>query len=127
MKFSILAIAASSLAVGSSSPVQKREMGGILICTGANATGDCVYKKYELVKCHQLEPPFLGNSSTFAPDGEDFGCYPRVVDCNGMCTSHTGCTFGWVDFDYEHKFNLSAIEWNTLIRSFACIPKHKPN
>ncbi|OAA69467.1 hypothetical protein ISF_02737 [Cordyceps fumosorosea ARSEF 2679] len=123
MKFGTLAVTVSSLTAVSGSPIEKREVGGVLICTGANATGDCVYKKYELNKCQQLEPPFLANASTFAPDGDAFACYPRVMDCGGICTSPTGCTFGQVDFGYEHKFNLSAIQWNTLIRSFDCFEK----
>ncbi|KAM3514471.1 hypothetical protein MY11210_001915 [Beauveria gryllotalpidicola] len=125
MKFIALAVAASSLAAAFASPVSKRQVGGVLICTGANATGDCVYQKYELDKCHELQAPFLKNSSTFAPDGDNFACYPRLSDCGGNCTSPTGCTFGQVDFAYEHKFNLTAIQWNTLIRSFDCFEKKR--
>ncbi|KAJ4145268.1 hypothetical protein LMH87_004123 [Akanthomyces muscarius] len=126
MKFFSLAVAASSLAVVSASPVEKREVGGVLICTGPDATGDCIYQKYELEKCHQLKAPFLGNSATFAPDGDDFYCYPHLSNC-GECRSPSGCTFGAVDFNYEHKFNLTAIQWNTNLRSFDCYEKRKEN
>ncbi|KAM3561056.1 hypothetical protein ARSEF4850_003399 [Beauveria asiatica] len=125
MRFFSLAVAASSLAAASASPVSKRQMGGILICTGANATGDCVYQKYELYKCHELQAPFWQNSSTFAPDGDSFACYPRLSDCGVICTSPTGCTSGHIDFDYEHKFNLTASQWSTLIRSFDCFNKRQ--
>lgn len=74
-------------------------------------------------ECQQLQAPFLTNTSTFAPDGESFYCFPRLTDCNGICTSPTGCTFGQVDFNYEHKYNLSAIGWNAYIRSFDCFVK----
>lgn len=90
------------------------------MCTGANATGTCEYKVWEMEKCHQLEAPFLANINTFAPDGEAFECYPRIGDCGSICTSPTGCTFGAVNFDYENKFNLSAIKWDKLMRSFDC-------
>lgn len=96
----------------------------VLICTGANATGQCIYKKYELDHCYDLEPPFAQNSATFAPDGEDFFCYPRTGKCSDICTSPTGCTFGPVDFNFEHKFNLTANGgWNAYIGHFDCKAK----
>lgn len=70
--------------------------------------------------CHQLEAPFHHNVNTFAPDGEAFECFPRAGDCDAICRSPTGCTFGAVDFAYEHKYNLSAIKWDTLFSSFDC-------
>ena len=97
----------------------------VLICTGANATGECTHKVYKMDECNQLDAPFRGNVATFAPDGEDFACYPRAYDCGGLCTSPTGCTFGSVAFDYEHKYNLSAIRWDTLFKSFDCTLKKK--
>jgi hypothetical protein len=97
------------------------------MCTGANATGTCHYEVYKLEKCHQLPPPFYKNVKTFAPDGENFACYPRVYDCGGICKSPTGCTFGKVDFNYEHKYNISAIGWDTLFQSFDCFEKRKPS
>ncbi|ETS01395.1 hypothetical protein M419DRAFT_123486 [Trichoderma reesei RUT C-30] len=121
MKFSsiVTAIVSSAIAV-SSTPIHKREIGGVLLCTGANATGSCNYSVYALDTCHQLPAPFHHNTSTFAPDGEAFECFPRIGDCGSICTSPTGCTFGAVDFDYAHKFDLGAIQWNTLISSFDC-------
>ena len=74
-------------------------------------------------ECHNLEKPYLQNTATFAPDGEAFECFPRVGNCSSICTSPTGCTFGAVDFKYEHKYNLTAIEWNKLIASFECNKK----
>ncbi|KAF5669605.1 hypothetical protein FHETE_4845 [Fusarium heterosporum] len=97
----------------------------VLICTGANQTGDCTHKVYELEKCHQLPKPYYHNVSTFAPDGESFQCYPRTTGCDDICKSPTGCTFGPVDFNYEHKDNLTAIQWNTLFSSFDCFLKKK--
>ncbi|EHK41434.1 hypothetical protein TRIATDRAFT_259330 [Trichoderma atroviride IMI 206040] len=99
----------------------------VLLCTGANATGTCSYSVYELKTCHQLPAPFHHNTSTFAPDGEDFECFPRIGDCGSICTSPTGCTFGAVDFSYKNKFNLGAIKWNTLISSFDCSLKTPPS
>ncbi len=92
----------------------------MLICTGANATGECMYNTYELGKCNNLTAPYFRNTKTFAPDGGNFYCYPRIYQCGGICHSPTGCTFGEVDFGYEHKYDLSAIQWDTLISSFDC-------
>lgn len=97
------------------------------MCTGANATGTCEHKVWELNECHQLKEPFLENTKTFAPDGENFQCFPRLMDCGGICTSPTGCTFGAVAFDYEHKYDLSAIKWNKMIRSFDCLVDKSDN
>ncbi|KAF4999436.1 hypothetical protein FGRMN_2458 [Fusarium graminum] len=105
--------------------LHKRQIGGVLICTGANQTGDCTHEVYELEKCHQLPKPYYRNVSTFAPDGESFQCYPRTTGCDDICKSPTGCTFGPVDFNYEHKDNLTAIQWNTLFSSFDCFLKKK--
>ncbi|KAJ6782073.1 hypothetical protein PWT90_03151 [Aphanocladium album] len=131
MKFVTLAVAASSIAAVSA------EVGGVtnppffppqvLVCNGPNATGECVYIKNKLGECTQLQAPFRTNSSTFAPDGDNFACFPRLTDCDTICKSPTGCTFGQVDFNYEHKFNLTAIGWNTLIRSFDCFVKKDKN
>ncbi|KAL7792509.1 hypothetical protein V8C37DRAFT_380551 [Trichoderma ceciliae] len=120
MKLTIIIAAVSSAIAVSGSPVHKREIGGLLLCTGANATGTCEHGVYELETCHQLPAPFYRNTSTFAPDGEAFECFPRIGDCGSICTSPTGCTFGSVDFHYANKFNLGAIKWNTLISSFDC-------
>ncbi|KAH7170247.1 hypothetical protein EDB81DRAFT_156951 [Dactylonectria macrodidyma] len=129
MKFSA-AIATLAVMAASALPIHdfhKRELGGILMCTGANATGTCQHQVYEMNTCHQLPAPYYANISTFAPDGEDFSCYPRLMDCDGICRSPTGCTFGAVDFNYEHKYNLSAIQWDTLFKSFDCTAKKWSN
>ncbi|KAG5979715.1 hypothetical protein E4U55_004838 [Claviceps digitariae] len=122
MKLSVSSIAAlaSVAAVVTASPVEKRQVGGVLLCTGTNATGTCKYQVYPLNQCQQLEPPFYQNTSTFAVDGEGFECTPRLVNCGGICMSPTGCTFGAVDFNYQHKWDLGAIGWNTYITSFDC-------
>ena len=78
-------------------------------------------------KCHDLKAPYLENINTFAPDGEAFQCYPRVTACDGICMSPTGCTFGAVDFNYTHKYDLSAIKWNKIFKSFDCSVKTKGN
>ncbi|RFU76329.1 hypothetical protein TARUN_5917 [Trichoderma arundinaceum] len=121
MKFTTILTAAVSSAIAvSGTPIHRRELGGVLLCTGANATGTCDYAIYELKKCHQLPAPFYHNTSTFAPSGEDFECFPRIGDCGAICMSPTGCTFGSVDFHYKNKYNLGAIKWNSLISSFDC-------
>lgn len=97
----------------------------ILMCTGVNATGTCHYDVYELGKCHQLHEPFHTNINTFAPNGENFACHPRIYDCGGQCRSKTGCTFGAVDFNYKNKYNLGAIKWNNYMRSFDCFEKRR--
>ncbi|RYP06124.1 hypothetical protein DL764_003346 [Monosporascus ibericus] len=105
----------------------KREVGGadirypkVLICHGPNATGTCTHEVYSLRECHNLPPKLQRNASTFAPDGEDFFCFPRAGNCSEICTSPTGCTFGAVDFHSPRKWDLSAINWQHLIGSFDC-------
>ncbi|KAK5989908.1 hypothetical protein PT974_08171 [Cladobotryum mycophilum] len=120
MLFTAVTTVLSSFLAVSAGPIRKRELGGVLICTGANATGACDYKVYEMNKCHQLEAPFYENVGTFAPDGEPFFCFPRIGNCGSICTSPTGCTFGAVNFTYEHKYDIAAIKWNTYFRSFDC-------
>ncbi|KYK60177.1 hypothetical protein DCS_01312 [Drechmeria coniospora] len=123
MKALDLVVVLASAAAVAATPIQTRALGGVLICTGPNATGTCMHKVVSLNVCQQLEAPFYRNASTFAPDREPFACSPRAFDCQGICRSPTGCTFGAVDFAYEHKFNLSAIGWNTIISSFDCFLK----
>lgn len=93
------------------------------MCTGANATGTCDHQVWDLKTCHDLDEPFFENINTFAPDGEDFHCFPRLTACDEICKSPTGCTFGAVDFNYEHKYNLSSIGWDKWFRSFDCVLK----
>ncbi|KAI1393662.1 uncharacterized protein F4822DRAFT_20288 [Hypoxylon trugodes] len=101
-------------------PLAKREVGGILICNGANATGPCHYEVYSMVDCHDLPESFVGNTKTFAPDGDGFYCWPRAGSCADICTSPTGCTFGTLSFDNPNKWDLSKIKWDTILGSFDC-------
>ncbi|KAK7749304.1 hypothetical protein SLS62_008273 [Diatrype stigma] len=98
----------------------KREVGGVLICQGANATGPCIHDVYSLEECHDLPLDLQRNAATFAPDGEGFYCYPRAGNCSQICTSPTGCTFGAVDFYNPRKWDLTAIHWEALLGSFTC-------
>ncbi|KAI0847901.1 hypothetical protein F5Y00DRAFT_107084 [Daldinia vernicosa] len=98
----------------------KRDMGGVLICNGANATGTCHYEVYSMHDCHELPDGLINNAKTFAPDGDAFYCWPKVGRCDQICTSPTGCTFGAVSFYNPVKWDLSTIKWDTLITSFEC-------
>ncbi|KAH8203394.1 hypothetical protein TruAng_002489 [Truncatella angustata] len=121
--FTILASVLAAVVSISAAPttgMTKREIGGVLICHGANATGDCHYEVYSLQDCHDLPAGLSGNASTFAPDGDAFFCYPRAGNCSQICTSPTGCTFGAVSFYNPVKYDLSSIKWDTLIKSFSC-------
>ncbi|KAI1331261.1 hypothetical protein F5Y16DRAFT_361040 [Xylariaceae sp. FL0255] len=101
--------------------IEKRAVGGVLICTGANATGDCIYNTYALDKCIDVPAPYTKNTGTFAPDGEAFYCWGRVGNCSTICESPTGCTFGNA-FYYgnPHKYDLAAVSWKTSLMSFDC-------
>ncbi|SPQ26060.1 f6256023-dea7-4ad9-b616-15c82cfef3ce [Thermothielavioides terrestris] len=110
----------AGLAQASPVPVERRELGGILICNEPNAQGHCEYGVYKLETCYNLPPALIHNAATFAPDGEAFFCYPYLMECGGICTSPEGCTLGAVSFNYEHKFNLTATGWNKYITSFDC-------
>ncbi|KAF4457470.1 SSCRP protein [Fusarium austroafricanum] len=126
MKLSaVITFIVSAMSISASPILKKREIGGVLMCTGANSTGFCDYQVFKLKKCHQLPKPLYHNITTFAPDGEDFECFPRTTNCKDICKSPTGCTFGAVDHNYPHKENLTAIEWNTLFSSFDCSLKKK--
>lgn len=100
--------------------VVKRELGGVLICQGANATGACHYEQYSLDECHDLPTEMSANASTFAPDGDNFYCYPTAGNCSQICTSPTGCTFGAVTFSSPEKYDLGLKNWTNLIGSFTC-------
>ncbi|KAI2613032.1 uncharacterized protein GGS25DRAFT_147201 [Hypoxylon fragiforme] len=116
-----LAAAAACVSAFPHVPLAKREIGGILICNGANATGACHYEVYSLEVCHNMPDGFSGNTKTFAPDGDNFYCWPRVGQCEEICTSPTGCTFGAVDFNTPVKWDLSTIQWDHLLESFSCV------
>ncbi|KAK6842296.1 hypothetical protein PG990_005759 [Apiospora arundinis] len=119
----VLAALVSVASFSSAAPTQqlaKRELGGVLICQGVNATGPCHYEVYSMQDCHDLPDNLSGNAATFAPDGDSFYCYPRVGHCSDICTSPTGCTFGAVNFSSPVKYDLTSIQWNTLIQAFHC-------
>ncbi|KAK4171860.1 hypothetical protein QBC36DRAFT_86647 [Triangularia setosa] len=105
------------------SKLARRTIGGVLICTGPNATGRCDHETYELKKCYNLPDGLRNNAATFAPDADDFFCYPYLKVCGGICTSPEGCTMGPVDSDYPHRYNLTAVGWNEFITSFDCLLK----
>lgn len=131
---------AAALATAAASPLAPSALGGVrtpppplprsarltaagpqvLICTGANATGTCLYGAYALGACHQLAAPLHGAARTFALDEGAFACLPRAVDCDALCTSPTGCSFGAVDSRYEHRYDLAAVGWDALLASFVC-------
>ncbi|KAK0646686.1 hypothetical protein B0T16DRAFT_330365 [Cercophora newfieldiana] len=94
--------------------------GGVLLCTGPNATGVCIHSVYPMMSCVDLEPPLRHNTATFAPDGEAFVCYPYSAGCDGICTSPEGCTKGPISFYSPDKFDLSISGWNSFIESFEC-------
>ncbi|KAJ0109216.1 hypothetical protein J7T55_009547 [Diaporthe amygdali] len=121
MKFFACLIILTIAAISAAKPVEKRQMGGVLICNGANATGDCSYQVYELDSCHNMTSQFSNNAATFAPDDDDFHCFPYLMACGGICTSPTGCSPGAISYDTPEKFNLTALSgWDHLISSFEC-------
>ncbi|KAF2964359.1 hypothetical protein GQX73_g9207 [Xylaria multiplex] len=111
-------------------PAAKRAVGGltrslrggqVLLCQGANATGLCHYEAYALDECHDVPKEFYQNTRTFAPDGDDFFCMPRVSRCSDICKSPTGCTFGGAFyFDNPNKYDLAKISWEKSLSSFDC-------
>ncbi|KAI0480236.1 hypothetical protein GGR56DRAFT_687225 [Xylariaceae sp. FL0804] len=99
----------------------KRQTGGVLLCQGVDATDTCNYTVYAMETCYDVPTGFSKNTSTFAPDGDDFYCFPRVGTCAETCTSPTGCTFGGaLYFDNPAKYNLSMISWESSLMSFDC-------
>ncbi|GAP89759.1 hypothetical protein SAMD00023353_3600550 [Rosellinia necatrix] len=118
----IAIIAAATCASALPKPTTaKRDLGGILICQGANATGKCHYETYTLNECHEVPEAFFQNTRTFAPDGDNFYCWPRVGRCSDICTSPTGCTFGGAFyFDNPNKYDLAKISWDKSLVAFDC-------
>lgn len=92
----------------------------VLLCTGANQSGICQYQVVPMEKCIPLPKVLYGNTRTFALDGDEFYCFPRVTNCGDPCNHPTGCTYGHVDFGYQHKYNLSAVGWDKVVHSFDC-------
>ncbi|KAJ2976184.1 hypothetical protein NUW58_g8152 [Xylaria curta] len=81
----------------------------------------CHYETYTLDECHEVPKEFWQNTRTFAPDGDDFYCWPRVGRCADICTSPTGCTFGGAFyFDNPNKYDLAKISWEKSLVSFDC-------
>ncbi|KAI0527756.1 hypothetical protein F5B22DRAFT_2990 [Xylaria bambusicola] len=114
-------VAATSVSALPKPAVAKRAVGGVLLCQGANATGLCHYEAYALDECHDVSADFYHNTRTFAPDGDDFYCWPRVSKCSDICKSPTGCTFGGAFyFDNPNKYDLTKISWDESLASFDC-------
>ncbi|CAJ2506133.1 Uu.00g002630.m01.CDS01 [Anthostomella pinea] len=118
---SLLIAAAACVSAYPRPPMAKREVGGVLMCKGANATGDCHYEVYSLQDCHDVPDGFSKNTLTFAPDGDQFYCWPRVGTCADICKSPTGCTFGGtLYFSNPAKYDLAKISWDKSLMSFDC-------
>ncbi|KAI0602967.1 hypothetical protein F4775DRAFT_531336 [Biscogniauxia sp. FL1348] len=101
--------------------VAKRDVAGVQLCTGANATGTCHYEVYTLQECHDVPEGFSKNTRTFAPDDSGFFCWPRVGSCADICRSPTGCTFGGaIDYFYPNKYDLAKSSWDKSLMSFDC-------
>ncbi|KAI1154518.1 hypothetical protein F4825DRAFT_170478 [Nemania diffusa] len=113
--------AATCVSALPSPPIPKRALGGVRLCTGANATGVCHYEVYSLNACHDVPKALYQNTRTFAPDNDDFFCWPRVNTCEEICMSPTGCTFGGA-FYYANpnKYDLAKISWDKSLGSFDC-------
>lgn len=93
----------------------------VLICNGARATGNCTYQVYRLDTCYNLTGPYYRDAATFAPDGDEFYCYPYMEPCGGVCTSPEGCTAGAVSYNTTDRFNLTALGgWDRYIAAFEC-------
>lgn len=135
-------------------PIEKRELGGVshlsplsqahtciksavlthhpslqvLLCTGAQATGNCTHTVVPLNECTNLTEPYIANTATFAPDGETQYCYPYLYSCGGICMSPEGCTYGAVSYNSTAKWNLTAAGgWNKLVQSYECFEGTAPS
>ncbi|KAJ3527479.1 hypothetical protein NM208_g10679 [Fusarium decemcellulare] len=128
MKFSVaIATVVSALAVSASPILHKREIGGVSPHVHrSQRNGHLPLRGVPAEGVPRPPQTLLPEHQHICPRREDFSCYPRVTSCDDICKSPTGCTFGAVDFNYENKFNLSAIKWNKLFKSFDCALKPKP-
>ncbi|KUI64878.1 hypothetical protein VM1G_00316 [Cytospora mali] len=125
MHFLTLLAVVTSAVITAANPIERRHVGGVLICNGPHATGNCTYEVYNINQCYNVSAPFYQNAATFAPDGEEFYCYPYIMDCGGICTSPEGCTLGGVSYNTTNRFNLTAFEgWDHYISSFTCHTGH---
>lgn len=71
--------------------------------------------------CTNLSATYENNAATFAPDGEQFYCYPYLQPCGGICMSPEGCTLGALSYNSTAKYNLTAAGgWDKYISSFEC-------
>ncbi|KAI2637547.1 hypothetical protein GGS21DRAFT_484245 [Xylaria nigripes] len=117
----VIVAAASCVSALPKLPLKAREPGGILLCQGANATGPCHYEVYSLGGCHDVPKALYHNTRTFAPDGDDFFCWPRLGTCADICRAPSGCTFGGAFyFDNPNKYDLAKILWDKSLGSFDC-------
>ncbi|KAJ4411730.1 hypothetical protein N0V82_008914 [Gnomoniopsis sp. IMI 355080] len=121
MQFLVFLTALATASLSTAKPIEKRQLGGVLLCTGAQSTGECTHQVVSFGTCTNLTAPYLTNTSTFAPDGEEQYCYPYLYPCGGICKSPEGCTLGAVSYNSTAKTNLAAAGgWNELIESFEC-------
>lgn len=72
----IVLVLASACMSGANPIAQKRAVGGVLMCTGANSTGQCNHAVHPMDKCVNVTTALYHKVVTFAPDGEEFYCYP---------------------------------------------------
>ncbi|KAK3374984.1 hypothetical protein B0H63DRAFT_262752 [Podospora didyma] len=122
MQLSTLFLAiASATSLVTAKPIEKRTIGGITMCTGANFTGTCEYRVWPLETCITLGAPFYKNTNTFVPDEGNWFCYPYLMDCGAICRSPTGCTMGPIDSTRpDYRTDLQLQHWDKMIRSFDC-------
>ncbi|KAG6056807.1 hypothetical protein E4U17_001929 [Claviceps sp. LM77 group G4] len=128
LAYVVAVLASAAAAAARSVPLHEErvEVGvSILLCTGDNASGSCTRRDYPLGQCQLLTADLYQNTRTFVVESHDVECMPRLVNCDGTCMSPTGCTFGAVDDNYKHKWDLRAIGWDKYIQSFDCRMKTK--
>lgn len=98
MKLTTVLAGLAAASLSTATPLEKRQIGGvsvtvldgptaklgrtdtaqILICNGADATGNCTHEVYEMGRCYNMTSEFSGNVATFAPDGGPWYCYPYM-------------------------------------------------
>ncbi|KAK8173677.1 hypothetical protein IWX90DRAFT_484611 [Phyllosticta citrichinensis] len=118
--FTVAAALVSIVSLSAAAPtIEKRqdvdiEAGQVIICTGANNSGDCYTKTYKSNECNILPAPYYQNVLTFAP-GRQILC--RVTNSQNSCTTH-GDLFiqypGSTQFD-----NYNGIDYSNMT-SFLC-------
>ncbi|KAK2073885.1 hypothetical protein P8C59_008129 [Phyllachora maydis] len=124
----IVLVLASACMSGANPIAQKRAVGGVLMCTGANSTGQCNHAVHPMDKCVNVTTALYHKVVTFAPDGEEFYCYPYENLCGvGICTSPEGCTLGAISYESPFKDNLTAVGWGQSVGSFECYQGTAPS